>query len=193
MGRVDRTPGVPGDINISEGVDCRGGCSIESCASELHCGITCAWISAWNVVSSSCSGYQEIRGGSIATTIATSGVETQKKDYCRPVPISSFEIGLQGRSSCVICCGMAGCLEPNPVNVWIQTLAISIPSWKLPNKSEKSNGKFLRKDNSTGLCGICLLTTGKQCVPAKHRSRKAKGMGWEGHFHTVRGFDRSFP
>jgi len=46
-----------------------------------------------------------------------------------------------------------------------------------------------------------MLTTGKQCVPAKHRHRKAKrmgwdgmgwdgmgwdGMGWDGHIHTGR-------
>ena len=59
-----------------------------------------------------------------------------------------------------------------------------------------------------------MLTTGKQCVPAKHRHRKAKRMGWDGMGwdgmgwdgmgwdgmgtftqaeHGKRGFDRSSP
>jgi hypothetical protein len=42
----------------------------------------------------------------------------------------------------------------------------------IANKSEKFNEKFLRKGNSAGLFGICLLTSGKQCVSAKHRHRE---------------------
>jgi len=40
VGGVDRTPGVPGDINIPEGVDRRAGRAIEPRTSELDCCFT---------------------------------------------------------------------------------------------------------------------------------------------------------